>query len=61
MNYTVYAGNATIDMIEKQLAPIQQLKEQLGAIDPTCVDQYFRYACSFYLPKCGSGTTQGKS
>ncbi|KAI8141649.1 hypothetical protein BJV82DRAFT_486239, partial [Fennellomyces sp. T-0311] len=52
VNYTVYTGNFSISMIEQQLTPIKQLKEQLGAIDPTCVDYYFRYACSFYLPKC---------
>lgn len=49
-----------INMIEQQLSNLQTLNATLGEIDPTCVDNYFRYACSFYYPKCGESTAERK-
>lgn len=49
-----------INATESQfLAALPQLKEQMGTIDPSCVDSYYRYACSSTYPTCN--TSGGKS
>ncbi|SAL99163.1 hypothetical protein [Absidia glauca] len=48
-----------INATESQfLAALPQLKEQMGTIDPSCVDSYYRYACSSTYPTCN--TSGGK-
>lgn len=58
VDYSVYTAGMDINMIEQQLGNLQTLNATLGQIDPTCVDNYFRYACSFYYPKCGVSTAE---
>ena len=60
MDYSVYTAGMDINMVEQQISNLQTLNATLGEIDPTCVDNYFRYACSFYYPRCGESTAERK-
>lgn len=44
-------------MIEQQLQPLVSMSRLIGHVAPTCVDAYYRYACSFAYPKCGDNTS----
>jgi hypothetical protein len=39
-------------MIEQKLMSLTNLTAFMGKIAPSCVDAYYRYACSFAYPKC---------
>ncbi|SAM06168.1 hypothetical protein [Absidia glauca] len=54
--YTQLGVNVTD---QKYLAALPALKQAMGAIDPSCVDTYYRYACSSTYPNCQ--TNAGKT
>lgn len=42
-----------VPMIEQQLVVLVNVSRGYSSVAPTCVDAYYRYACSFAFPKCG--------
>ncbi|KAI8884554.1 hypothetical protein K501DRAFT_294022 [Backusella circina FSU 941] len=62
VNYKVFTKGAPVAMIEKNLMSLTNLTAFMGKIAPSCVDAYYRYACSFAYPKCndaGNGPIMG--
>ncbi|CAO3596527.1 unnamed protein product [Absidia cylindrospora] len=54
--YTQIGTNATDQQF---LSALPKLKHTMGAIDPSCIDTYYRYACSSTYPACS--TNGGKT
>ncbi|KAI8098488.1 uncharacterized protein BX664DRAFT_318823 [Halteromyces radiatus] len=58
IDYPVYTKIGINATEQQALATLPVLKQQMGAIDPGCVDTYYRYACSAAYPKCTATANQ---
>lgn len=54
VDYSAYTNGISISIIEKQLQGLTNITRVLEKIAPTCVDAYYRYACSFAYPRCSN-------
>ncbi|KAI9467855.1 hypothetical protein BDB00DRAFT_985562 [Zychaea mexicana] len=55
IDYDVYLPDgATFELIEAELAPLNNLTEWLGDIYYPCVEAYHQYSCPLSYPKCGT-------
>lgn len=57
VNYAVYAGNISLEVIEAMLQPLELLSSSLGTVAPQCVDSMYRYQCSQMYAECNSSAT----
>ncbi|EIE90347.1 hypothetical protein RO3G_15058 [Rhizopus delemar RA 99-880] len=61
IDYSIYVNGTSIPLLEQQLTHLVNISHGFNQIAPTCVDAYYRYACSFTYPKCDNNGRSHKA
>ncbi|RUS32915.1 hypothetical protein BC938DRAFT_473822 [Jimgerdemannia flammicorona] len=59
VTYPFALGSMSFAALEANISSLIVLKNLIGLSNPTCVDNFYRYACSFVYPKCGAASSAG--